>query len=87
MRKPKLQQPDKLTIRRLNRANVELTVAGLKPFLERSKWIGSTNHYRKDVVGRLKAGGPGTTERKRNLAQYIAASVALHANDGWSPTA
>ncbi|MBY8823179.1 hypothetical protein [Sphingomonas colocasiae] len=84
MRKPKLLQQDKLTIRGLNRANVELTVAGLKPFLERSKWIGSTNHYGKDVVRRLKAGVPGTPERKRHLAQYIAASVALHANDGWS---
>ncbi|MDX8446399.1 hypothetical protein [Mesorhizobium captivum] len=84
MKKPKLQQSDKLMIRGLNRASVELTVAGLKPFLERSKWIGSTNHYGKNVVGRLKAGVPSTSERKRHLAQYIAASLALHANDGWS---
>lgn len=84
MRKPKLQPPDKLMIRGLNRANIELTVAGLKPFLEQSKWIGSTNYYSKDVIGRLKAGVPGTPQRKRQLAQYIAASLALHANDGWS---
>lgn len=79
-----MQRPDKVMIRGLSTANVELTVAGLKPFLERSKWIGSTNHYGKDTVGRLKAGVPTTPERKRNLAQYIAASAALHANDGWS---
>ncbi len=84
MRKPKLQKPDKLMIRGLNRASVELTVAALKPFLERSKWIGSTNYYGKNLVGHLKAGPPGTSERKRHLAQYIAASSALHTNDGWS---
>lgn len=84
MKKPKLQKPDKIAIRGLSRANVELTVAGLKPFLKRSRWIGSTNHFGTDVVGRLKSGVPGTLERKRHLAQYIAASVALHANDGWS---
>lgn len=84
MKNPKLQQPDKLMIRGLSRADVELTVAGLKPFLERSKWIGSTNHYGKDVIRRLRAGVPSTPERKRHLAQYIAASLALHANDGWS---
>ncbi|TPK02881.1 hypothetical protein FJ872_28760 [Mesorhizobium sp. B2-5-9] len=83
-KKPKLQQPDKLAIRGLKRADVELTTAGLKRFLERSKWIGTTNYYAKDVVGRLENGVPGTPGRKRHLAQYIAASVALHANDGWS---
>ena len=32
----------------------------------------------------MKVALPTTKERERNLAQYIAASVALHANDGWS---
>ncbi|MGH8677970.1 MAG: hypothetical protein ACREUQ_06430 [Burkholderiales bacterium] len=63
---------------------MELTTAGLRLFLNRSTWIGTTNHYSRDVVARLKAALPTTPERKRNLAQYIAASVALHANDGWS---
>ena len=84
MTKPKLQPPDELMIRGLNSANVELTVAGLRPFLNRSKWIGSTNYYIKNIVERLKIGAPNTPERKRHLAQYIAASSALHANDGWS---
>lgn len=83
-RKPKLQPAAKLAIRGLNGNAVELTVAGLRPFLERSIWIGTSNYYGNDVVGRLDSGAPVTAQRKRHLAQYIAASGALHANDGWS---
>ncbi|GFO82368.1 MAG: hypothetical protein A49_19950 [Methyloceanibacter sp.] len=79
-----LPNPDRVAISALSRPQMELTTAGLKPFLKRSIWIGKTNHYARDIVGRLQAALPTTTERKRNLAQYIAASVALHANDGWS---
>lgn len=79
-----LHAQDKAAIHALQRSEMELTLAGLKPFLKRSTWIGKTNHYAHDVVGRLKAGLPTTAVRKRNLAQYIAASVALHSNDGWS---
>lgn len=75
---------DKAAINALMRSEMELTTAGLKPFLKRSTWIGKTNHYAQDVVARLKVTLPTTKERKRNLAQYIAASVALHSNDGWS---
>lgn len=75
---------DRAAINALLRSQMELTTAGLKPFLKRSNWIGKTNHYAHDVVGRLKAALPATVERKRNLAQYIAASIALHSNDGWS---
>jgi hypothetical protein len=75
---------DRAAINALLRSEMELTTAGLKPFLKRSTWIGKTNHYAHDVVARLKAALPTTKERKRNLAQYIAASVALHSNDGWS---
>lgn len=61
-----------------------MTTAGLKRFFKRSSWIGKTNCYSKDVVARLKKASPSTKEHRRNLAQYIAASVALHGNDGWS---
>jgi hypothetical protein len=79
-----LSANDRAAINALLRSQMELTTAGLKPFLKRSTWIGKTNHYAQDVVGRLDAALPTTVERKRNLAQYIAASVALHSNDGWS---
>jgi len=81
---PKLQPTAKLAIRGLNLADVEMTMAGLRPFLQRSIWIGTTNYYCKDVVSRLESSAPTTSARKRHLAQYIAASVTLHANDGWS---
>ena len=79
-----LHADDRAAIDALLRSQMVLTTAGLKPFLKRSTWIGKTNHYAHDVVARLKAALPTTVERKRNLAQYIAASVALHSNDGWS---
>jgi hypothetical protein len=73
---------DQATITALSRSHVEMTTAGLKPFLKREIWVGKTNHYAKDVVERLKK-APTTAVKRRNLAQYIAASVSLHANDGW----
>ncbi len=79
-----LSQTDKAAIGALDRSDIEVTTAGLKQFLKRSTWIGSTNYYAPDVVARLKKELPTTPQRKRNLAQYIAASVTLHANDGWS---
>lgn len=83
-KKSKLAPAAKLAIKGLNLPAVEMTMAGLKPFLQRSIWIGTTNYYGKDVVNRLERSAPTTAEHKRHLAQYIAASVALHANDGWS---
>ena len=79
-----LHAQDMAAINALVRSQMELTTAGLKPFFKRATWIGKTNHYAADVVARLKAALPTSPERKRNLAQYIAASVALHSNDGWS---
>ena len=79
-----LGNADKNTIRALNRTDIELTTAGLKRFMRNSAWVGKSNRYARDLVARLKKNTPATNERKRNLAQYIAASVTLHANDGWS---
>src|SRR4051794_20616897 len=77
-----LSAADQATIAALSRSHVEVTTAGLKPFLKREIWIGKTNHYANDVVERLKQ-APTTATKRRNLAQYIAASVSLHASDGW----
>lgn len=78
-----LSTADQATIAALSRSHIEVTTAGLKPFLRRSIWIGKTNHYSHDAVERLKT-APANAVQRRNLAQYIAASVSLHANDGWS---
>jgi hypothetical protein len=75
---------DQITFNALARADVETTTAGLKQFIKRSRWIGKTNPYASDVVNELVKKPPANKERKRNLAQYIAASAILHANDGWS---
>lgn len=83
-RSPVLDARDVPIIRGLRRSDVEQTMAGLRPFLQRSLWIGASNHYVHDVVGKLKRAQPGTPQHHRHLAQYIAASVTLHANDGWS---
>lgn len=77
-----LSAADQATIAALSRSHVEVTTAGLKPFLKRNIWVGKTNHYAKDVVGRLR-NAPVNPVQRRNLAQYIVASVSLHASDGW----
>ncbi len=79
----KLNAADLAAISALSRSDIELTTAGLKPFVKRSIWIGKTNRYAYDVVERLRK-VPANAAQRRNLAQYIAASVSLHANDGWS---
>ena len=84
MNAPRLSNPDPTTIRSLVSANVEVTAAGIKRFLTRSQWLGTTNHYRGDVVARLRRSQPSNPTQHRNLAQYIAASAPLHLYDGWS---
>jgi hypothetical protein len=79
----KLNAADEAAISALSRSAIEVTTAGLKPFLQGSTWIDNANHFAYDVVERLKT-APTTTVQRRDLAQYIAASVSLHANDGWS---
>jgi hypothetical protein len=78
-----LARADQAPISALSREDIEITLSGLKRYLKCSMWIGKTNRYAKNVVKRLKSDHPLAAARRRNLAQYIAASVALHANDGW----
>ncbi|MCP4329785.1 MAG: hypothetical protein GY791_15260 [Alphaproteobacteria bacterium] len=74
---------DQTPIAALSRSDIQDTFAGLKRFVRDSRWIGKTNRYAKSVVERLKRDHPLTQRQKRNLAQYIAASAVLHANDAW----
>jgi hypothetical protein len=75
---------DEPPISALSRSDVVLTAAGLRRFLNRAMWIGKTNRYAHDVIERLRHDHPLSPGHQRNLAQYIAASAALHANDSWS---
>ncbi len=79
-----LSQSAKTAISNVRQAEIESTVAGLKIFLGKSSWVGKNNYYAKDTISRLERATPATPQHKRNLAQYIAASVTLHAKDGWS---
>jgi hypothetical protein len=84
MMKAKLNIADKPWINSAQRQQVELTTAGLKPFLERSRWVGKTNRYATSSAKRVAKDYTHNTFQQRNLAQFVAASAALHANDAWS---
>jgi hypothetical protein len=51
----------------------------------KSRWVGANNSYRRDTVTVLRqefqGGGPPNSKQ---LGEYIAASVLLHAADGWT---
>ena len=79
-----LRQQDLIAIRHLNPSDIEITTSGLRKFFSNSAWVGKTNRYASGVISRLKKSDPATVQHKRNLAQYIAASVTLHSSDGWS---
>lgn len=76
---------DRSTIRSINHADVVTTFAGLGRFLASEQWLGRTNRYSQDTIGRIKADvKSGALRSPRQLAQYIAASSLLHSADGWS---
>ena len=75
---------DKNAIRGLQRSEVEATISGLRRFFSGAAWLGKSNYYARDTVTRLIKAASVTKRRRRNLAQYIGASVTLHAIDGWS---
>ena len=68
----------------LDKTDVERTLAGVRRFLRNSRWVGKSNFYAGGVSGKLRISQPDTPAKKRNLAQFIASSAALHASDGWS---
>jgi hypothetical protein len=80
-----LVKEDRKLIRSLSRLNVEATLVGLRPFINRSKWLGLTNRYSKDTIARIKSdAGAKKIREPQQLSQYISASCLLHCSDGWS---
>src|ERR1700685_1183046 len=81
-----LSPHDCLTIQSLSRANVEMTLSGLRRFARQYKWVGTTNRYSLDTVGKISSDSSagGKIRNPRHLSQYIAASCILHCSDGWS---
>ena len=73
-------------IRNCKRADVEITLAKLDPFIERARWLAKTNRYATKTIGRisLDTGRGGTGIHGKPMAQYVAASAILHCADGWS---
>lgn len=72
-------------IQRSSRQHVEDTISALAPTLNSKRWLSPRNRYAGDVVERINDDvTTGSKHRPRQLAQYISASSALHAMDGWS---
>lgn len=69
---------------------VHRTLAGLRPKIQSSLWVGKLNRYTKDTAQLVEAElgldkkKLGTIKRPKQLAQYVAASALLHCTDGWS---
>lgn len=54
-------------------------------YIAQDRWLGAQNRYRKNVTQQLYDDcRPAGTVHARQLADYIAASIPLHAADGWS---
>jgi hypothetical protein len=84
-RRKQLNQDDRRSIRSRRRQHVEKTLAGLKPNIARSKWVGIGNRYASDTIAKIRFDAKSQTIRNpRHLSQYIAASCLLHCVDGWS---
>lgn len=82
---PVLGVRDRSIIRSINQAHVSATFAGLERFLASDQWLGRTNRYSQNTVGKIKSDLKiGGIRSPRQLAQYIAASSLLHGADGWS---
>ncbi len=81
-----------MTLSNLNLANinstkrldVQLTLASMKRFLLKALWLSKSNKYSSDTINRITADINAGNLHKRQMAQYVAASVILHCNDGWS---
>jgi len=80
-----LNRYDRRLVRSLSRSNVETTLSGLRGFINRSRWLGSTNRYSNDTIAKIKSDSKARRIREpKHLAQYISASCLLHCSDGWS---
>lgn len=66
------------------RQNVKLTLDTMKPYVLKQLWLGKQNRYAIQTTQRIEADVAAGAIKSRQLSQYIAASVILHCNDGWS---
>jgi hypothetical protein len=80
-----LDANDQLVVGAVADADVQQTLAGLRPFAQSAKWLGPRNRYVEETVEQIKneLSGGGSIVRPRQLAQYIAASSVLHCADAW----
>jgi hypothetical protein len=80
-----LSSSDRVTIRSINRSDIEATFSGLERFIKRAAWIGKANRYSRDTIKRIKSDiKSGGVRSPRQLSQYVVASTVLHCADGWS---
>ena len=81
----KLPKAAKATLRKASREAVEESFSFLKRHFKHSRWVGTSNRYRRNTTGRIYADTrPGRSLNYLHLTQYIAASAPLHCADGWS---
>lgn len=53
--------------------------------LPNNRWLGVNNYYKKETIDRIKVETlPGLVRRKRQMEEYIAASVLIHNSDAWN---
>ncbi len=72
-------------MRKASREAVQESFSFLKRHFKHSRWVGTSNRYRKNTTGRIHADTrPGRSLNYLHLTQYIAASAPLHCADGWS---
>src|ERR1700722_3788839 len=71
-------------IRSTSRQNVQLTLDAMKPYVIKDLWVGKQNRYAIQTIKRISSDIAASSIKQRQLSQYIAASVILHCNDGWS---
>jgi len=75
-----LGSSQKSILRKASPTAIRSTFDHLDVFFRRDLWIGLTNRYREDTIGRLYQ---HKTKFNRNLAQYITVSSLLHCFDAW----
>lgn len=73
-------------LRKAQPSSVVQAFGNLRRYLRHDRWLGVRNSYLNDTVGVIDAHLAATPSaiNQKHLVEYIAASVPLHAVDGWS---
>lgn len=84
-------QMNKQDISKLRAASpqaIQVSLQELSAHFLHDRWLNPRNRYRRDTIENIKQDSLGSsriaTNRKRDLARYIAASAILHCSDGWT---